>query len=970
LTVTRAGSISGQIRISARQAIAEYAALRVANATTRTALLTSSAAFTKVGVAALAGAAPIALLFKSAITGAAQFQKKIDYFGAVTGASQADMEAVAQKAKDMARTTVYSAADMADAMVEFGKAGVKTKDILGGVLDATANLAQAADISMAEASNVMASQLATFNLGAKDAAHVADELAGAANASIIDVSDLAYSLKYAGGIAASTGISFDQVVTALSLLGKRGIKGSQAGTSLRMIMISLLGATKQARGALQDLGLLSKDMKKNAFVDARGHIRPLADDMEILRKAEEHLTQAQQLQINKTIFNTRALSALQILMHQGKRGFREMSREIGNVTAMDVAHKRLDNLAGDWTRFRNNIKTTLIEAGGPLQNFLRQIVQGLTHLVQGFSHLSAAQQKYIIYGAGVVGLFLTFVGVMSLVIATVLRTIYVFQQLKAAFILIRGVMMQGMIMSFFRAGGGLDGLRLRAMMMGDAIKNLLVKLGLMTAANEGLAASEAELAVAEEGATVAATEMDVAMDANPIGLIALAIAGLIAAIVLLVVYFKQVSHFLHGPWGTALSVAMLAVNPLIGIAMLLIGHWKAVWNFLKSFGQGAARIFMDIYHAVEKPVMAVVNFLKGHWQIIVALILLPYTLAVVFLANVWKLIGGTVKTAMGLIITGLRAAWQFIVGVIRVALNMILGVVRMTWNFIHAIIMGQVHLIEAGLRLAWNGIKTAAGVAWTAIRLVILPIVRGIAHGIVAIFNAIKGPISAAFHFIGNVLSTVFHTLIQPTVAAIHAAIHGIAVVIHALSTAWGDAWGTIGDILNTVYNATLKPIIDMIQGGIGAIKSGLNDVKNIAGGLGHAVSGVLHAGGKLNPLNWDDGGWVPGHKGQPVHGTVHGGEYVLSTDMMAGRRAIDPHVLQALAAAQSRAMVGSGNVALHRNHPSYSSGSMENGRQKKHLIASGSLEISRDSTGELRAWVQDMIAEEQDFQASLRGMH
>lgn len=966
--MTSAGSISGSIRISAKQAIAEYAALRAANATTRTALLASSAAFTKVGVGALAAAAPIALLFKAAISSAAQFQKKIDYFGAVTGATQDEMDAVAQKAKDMARTTVYSADDMADAMVEFGKAGIKTKDILGGVLDATVNLAQAADISVGDAANIMAAQLSTFNLKAKDAAHVADELAGAANASIIDISDLAYSLKYAGGIAATTGISFNSVVTALSLLGKRGIRGSQAGTSLRMIMISLLGTTKAATTALQDLGIITKD-GSNKFVDAHGHIKDLSKDMQILQNAEKGLTDAQQLQINKTIFNTRALSALQILMRQGTKGFRDMRKEIGNVTAADVAHKRLDNLAGDWTRLKNNIKTTLIEVGGPLQNFFRMIVQGLTHLIQGFSSLSKSQQKYIIYGLGILGLFLTLVGVLALMISAVLRVIYVFGELRKAFVLLRGVLLGDWLLGFFTKGGGFTTLRLQAMYFGDAIKRLLVRLGLMTAATEEQTAANAGLIISEEGVAAAAGEADVAMAANPIGLIVIAVLAFIAALVLLIIYFKQVANFLHGPWGTAISFGLLAFNPLLGLAALFIGHWKGIVGFFKGLWHDIASIFTNIYHAVVDPIVAIIDFIRAHIKIILAIILWPYTQAVIIIATIWKLIGGTITKAVLGIWHFLQSAWRVIVSVIRVAMRVILTIIRTIWHTIKTVVSTVVHAILTVVRAVWNAIKTASRVVWSGIKAVILPIVHAIANTIVRVFNAIKGPVTAVWHAIGGVIKTVWNTVIKPIVDLIVSAINSIKVAMDLLIGAWTAAWDAIGSALQSIYDHTIGPIINTIKGALGTLKGLLSGIGDVAGGIGSTISGALHAGGDFNPLNWDQGGWVPGRKGQPVRGTVHGGEYVLSADMLRGNQVIDPRVMQSLSAAQSRAMVGYGNVGMSRNHAAVGRTSMQNGTHQKLRVTSGSLEIGRDSTGELRAWVQDIIAEEQEFQAGLAGM-
>jgi hypothetical protein len=106
-----------------------------------------------------------------------------------------------------------------------------------------------------------------------------------------------------------------------------------------------------------------------------------------------------------------------------------------------------------------------------------------------------------------------------------------------------------------------------------------------TAAAAAAVATDAET-VSTEAATVAQGEMDVALDANPIGAIILAIAALVAGLVLLVMHFKEVSTFLNGPWGTAISAAVAVMFPFIGIPMLVIGHYQSMWDFLKSFWAG------------------------------------------------------------------------------------------------------------------------------------------------------------------------------------------------------------------------------------------------------------------------------------------------------------------------------------------------------------------------------------------------
>jgi TP901 family phage tail tape measure protein len=750
------GSIRGQIRISATQALAAYASVRRANASTRTALLGASAAFAKVGVVALAAAAPIALLFKKAVSAAADFEKKIDYFGAVTNATQADMDAVAAKAMSMAKTTVFSASDMADAFVEFGKAGISTRDILNGVADATANLAQAADISMAESSNIMASQMATFNIGAKGAGHVADVLAGAANASIIDVQDLAYSLKYAGGIAASTGVGFDSLVTAISLLGQRGIKGSTAGTSLRQIMVSLATQTKQARNELFDLGIMTKD-GTNLFIDQHGKIKKLSEIFQILQDKEKGLTSAEQLAANKRIFNTRALSAVQILMKDGAKGFVDMQNSINKVTASDVAHKRLDNLAGDWQRLKNNIQTLLIQVGGPLQNFFRQIVQGLTAMVQWFGNLSPQWQKTILYGIGIVGIFLTILGILSLTIALVLKTIAVYRDLKAAFLLIRLIIMRSVI---------------------PALRSMFV-----------------------------------AMMTNPVFLIIAALALLVVGFIYCWKHFAgfrdffkkawdDIKGFFFGAWDVIKSVlhwiSSTAQKFGQGFMDYLVHPVQAAWN-------ATVKAFSDAYHAVAGAISSILGFIKYHWKAIIAIVLGPVGLVIDAVVTHWNWLVNFFSTIGRAIWGAISASWHAVVTVTMGAYNLIKNFLVGVFNFYKTIIMGAVRVIKTVIMAAWTAIRIATTAVWNAIAAVFRMVwnviksiftagVNAIKTLLTAVWSAIGGPLKAFWNGVVTFLTNIWNVVSEGFKKAFDA-------VVDIISGILGPIMGAIGNIITSIAN-------------------------------------------------------------------------------------------------------------------------------------------------------------------------
>lgn len=414
------GTITGQVRLDVRQAVAGYAALRAQNQRTIYAMRGTSEAMIATGRTMAVAGAGMVYAFAKVVGAAATFERKMDFAAAVTGATGKQMQRLSNYALRLGQNTIYSAGEIADGFIELAKAGVSVKDIIGGVGKAMANLGAAADIPLAESGQIITSTIQQYDLAARDAVHVTDLLAGAANASIADISDIGVSLKYVGGVANAAGLSLEDTTTAISLLAKAGIRGSTAGTSLRQMIVSLGGATGPAREALHQIGILTKD-GSNAFYDMHGNLKPLNQVFQILQDHLDGYNAKERLAYLRTIFNNRALSAASILTREGAKGFKAMYREMGKTTAAEVAHKRLDNLSGDIEILRGNIETLMIKTGSPFQEMLRGWVQQLTRLIQAYGKLDPKTQQFIAGAVGATGVALLLMGALNIVIGTLFK---------------------------------------------------------------------------------------------------------------------------------------------------------------------------------------------------------------------------------------------------------------------------------------------------------------------------------------------------------------------------------------------------------------------------------------------------------------------------------------------------------------------------------------------------------------------
>ena len=205
-----------------------------------------------------------------------------------------------------------SATDATKAMLELSKGGLDVQDTLGGARGVL-QLAAAGALEVGEAAGIAAQALSTFNLPGEEATRVADLLTGAAQSATGEVTDMALALSQAGAVAANAGISIEDTVTALALLAKNGLLGSDAGTSLRTTILRLIPSTKEAQEAVAALGI--------SIADAQGNLLPLSNIFEQYRTALAELTPVQQQQALTTIFGTDAIRAAAIFAREGADGF-------------------------------------------------------------------------------------------------------------------------------------------------------------------------------------------------------------------------------------------------------------------------------------------------------------------------------------------------------------------------------------------------------------------------------------------------------------------------------------------------------------------------------------------------------------------------------------------------------------------------------------------------------------------------
>jgi len=180
------------------------------------------------------------------------FEAEMSKVKAVSGATAEEFKALSDNAKELGASTMFSAREVASLQTEFAKLGF-TADEITKVTEGTLALAQASGSDLARAAEVAGSTLRAFGLDASETGRVTDVMAKSFSSSALDMETFANSMKFVAPVAKSAGMSIEETSAMLAVLANAGIKGSQAGTSLRRIISEIGASGKPTSEALKDL---------------------------------------------------------------------------------------------------------------------------------------------------------------------------------------------------------------------------------------------------------------------------------------------------------------------------------------------------------------------------------------------------------------------------------------------------------------------------------------------------------------------------------------------------------------------------------------------------------------------------------------------------------------------------------------------------------------------------------------------
>ena len=720
------------------------------------------------------------------------FTSSLSNVQAISGATGDQMDKLKNKARELGKSTVFSATDVSDAFGYMAMAGWDTSSMLDGI-QGVLDLAAASGEDLATTSDIVTDALTAFGMEAGEAGRLADILAAASTSANTNVSMLGESFKYVAPVAGAMGYSAEDVSVALGVMANSGIKASAAGTSLRTILTNMAKPTDEMQKAMDTLGV--------SLDDGNGNMKSLGEVMQDLRKGfgdlkipaedlqkglEELDTQMQNGEITEEDYNKavadlmeraygaegalKAQAAASLAGKQGMSGLlaivNSSDKDFDKVTnaikgcdgaASAMAKTANDNLGGDLKQLKSAAEELGHSIFDSLEQPMRSAVQVVTTtVIPGIQNAV----NFLIQHRAALGLIAAAIGAVT-----------------AAMLLQKGVQAAKTALNWTE---------------GAALGPLI------SAKLSSAAATWAQLA--------------------PYILIVAAIAAVIAIIVLCVTHWDQIKKIMvtvsetiktkvSAAWNklkTTLSTVVTAIKTKVtsiwnGIKSTTTSVWNGIKSVITKAVNGVKTTVSSVVTSVKSKVTSIWNGIKSTTTSVWNGIKSAVTKAV----NDAKSKVSTVVTAIK---TKVTSIWNNIKSTTTSVWNGIKSAITKVVNDTKSKVSTVVTAIKTKVTSIWNGIKTATSTAWNGIKTTTTTIWTGVKTTAANTWNNIKTAIT------------------KPVDSAKTAVSNTVKGIKDKVSSTFSDLQDKVKSTWNKIKSAITKPI----ESAKSTVKKAASKIKSI----------------------------------------------------------------------------------------------------------------------------------------------
>lgn len=598
---------------------------------------------------------PIVAAGGAATSVAANFDDAMSQVQGALGGASADMDGLRNLALQLGADTVFSATESAQAMVELAKGGLTEAQIKGGALAASMDLAAAGQLNLADAAATTVQMMGSFGLGAGDATRIANALAGAANASSADVSDLTQAMSQCSAQASLAGWSLEDTAAALALFADHGVKGSDAGTSLKTMLQRLAAPTDQAAEAIAAYGLNIRD--------SNGKMKDISGIADELTGKLGGLSDAERDAALQTIFGSDASRAAAILMQSGSEGLAKYIAATNDATAAEtMANAQKGELSWALENMGGAVESASIAFGTALAPAITAVAGVIGDVAEAFASLPAGVQT----GIAVVLALVAALGPLLMVIGSVVAALPAISE------------------GFAVLGGAL------AIPLAPAAAVVAAISAIAAAIYAAWTTSETFRAAVMAGVDAISSKVQ-------------EICAFLA---------PYVQAFLDQIVSTV-QVAMDTLGPVIGAVLTVIV--STVVPILTSIMDTVAQVLATILATVTNVMAAVSTVIQGAWQIISGIFQTVLGVILAVTTGDFTMLQQGVTSIMQGTMVAINGVMQTILSIVSGAWNAVKSVFIGVCNAVSGAISGAFNGIKSVIDSTMNGAKSTVSGALSAI---------------------------------------------------------------------------------------------------------------------------------------------------------------------------------------------------------------------------------------------------------------
>lgn len=598
---------------------------------------------------------PIVAAGGAATSVAASFDDAMSQVQGALGGASADMDGLRNLALQLGADTVFSATESAQAMVELAKGGLTEAQIKGGALAASMDLAAAGQLNLADAAATTVQMMGSFGLGAGDATRIANALAGAANASSADVSDLTQAMSQCSAQASLAGWSLEDTAAALALFADHGVKGSDAGTSLKTMLQRLAAPTDQAAEAIAAYGLNIRD--------SNGKMKDISGIADELTGKLGGLSDAERDAALQTIFGSDASRAAAILMQSGSEGLAKYIAATNDATAAEtMANAQKGELSWALENMGGAVESASIAFGTALAPAITAVAGVIGNVAEAFASLPAGVQT----GIAVVLALVAALGPLLMVIGSVVAALPAISE------------------GFAVLGGAL------AIPLAPAAAVVAAIAAVAAAIYAAWTTSETFRAAVMAGVDAISSKVQ-------------EICAFLA---------PYVQAFLDQIVSTV-QVAMDTLGPIIGAVLTVIV--STVVPILTSIMDTVAQVLATILATVTNVMAAVSTVIQGAWQIISGIFQTVLGVILAVTTGDFTMLQQGVTSIMQGTMVAINGVMQAILSIVSGAWNAVKAVFIGVCNAVSGAISGAFNGIKSVIDSTMNGAKSTVSGALSAI---------------------------------------------------------------------------------------------------------------------------------------------------------------------------------------------------------------------------------------------------------------